>query len=1300
MKQILLFCSFLLSAVFFLIPVGANAATLYWYNDGVDSNWSTLEGNWWLDSDHTVPAVDLPSESDVVVSLGATGPVVDSDSWVQPVGIDVSANDIEFAVDLDISMSDPTFTVTGTVMISAPLLAYMGQIIGDVSVYNGSYIQFQSDVFGNVYLHDDSLLNGNATVSGTVVLYDNASSYGEVTDLVVSSTAYGSLPQAGVWVIDNTYLVGAVSGTMYGPGLVPITQIVFTGSSVNRMGFTADAVFTDTSSNDTSLNGESIYGDVTVSTTYYGSLPQGGVFTFDTTSGVEWRGSIFGTIFGSDGLPITEYRFLKHNANYFSSTLTGDAYFGCGAENHGAFTGTVTIETDCTRYFYSTSSSDWMDVENWYEDSGATIPSDSVPSEGFETIVVAGSVAPEVDIDLWITPESVDASETGISFTSITTNGVDGIVTGDASFYGELQVYATVYGNAFFYDSTVNYGVIDGDATFFCGANNYGTVNGTLTTDSCERYFYSASSTDWHEPSNWFFDVDHTLPTGSVPDSAFHAVYVVPTSVAPLVNLDVWDSVYYIYATSTGISFTSGVGTSLSGLTVYGDTSFYGLSILASSIDGNAFFYDGSTMSGGVTGDVYIDCGANVGGGGYGGTLTYGECSIYFYSTSSTEWTDVNNWYADELHTEPTGAVPTESDVAYVVSGSVIPLIDLNTWSRPLSINAGDVGIVVTSSYSVWFYPNVTGTVSFYGSGILVGADVVISGDVSFYNNTEHHGTVSGTAYFYNTSILEGTVTGDATFVCGATNDGTVLGEVTAESCAIYFYSTSSTDWDDLDNWWLDVDHTVSATELPSGSSEVYIVDGSVEPIVLVDVGTSEEWWVSPRSIDATDVGITFVNVSGEVTASVEVDSMIGNITASGYVDIYDSEIFGDVTLQDSARLYGRYEDSSSVTGTVFVYDNSSIYITDISGDVFLYDEGDVSGVGNTIAGDVYVDCEAEIGEDIVVGGTITYETECLSGEILEPTAITKTGVTLRAIVYNTGGSVITYRGFIYVAVADMSDEDAVEFLFESGEWGAGEFTRTITGLVCGTEYVAAAFAQNEDGASFSGEDSGVVFFETLSCSAPDPESPEESSSGGGARRILSKPSFLSSTTQTWTKTGVVQINNNALQTKTRRVRINMPKSTATKMAISNSLDFSKSSFGPFATSTQWTLAPGAGTKTVYVKILSADGVSIILSDIIEYVPRTTSSIVSNPTAPQVSVVPQKTTSSFVFQSFLTFGSRGLEVLELQKKLQSLGFFPSTITPNGVFGPATQSAVQAFQKANGIDPLGFVGPATRVALNR
>jgi peptidoglycan hydrolase-like protein with peptidoglycan-binding domain len=83
--------------------------------------------------------------------------------------------------------------------------------------------------------------------------------------------------------------------------------------------------------------------------------------------------------------------------------------------------------------------------------------------------------------------------------------------------------------------------------------------------------------------------------------------------------------------------------------------------------------------------------------------------------------------------------------------------------------------------------------------------------------------------------------------------------------------------------------------------------------------------------------------------------------------------------------------------------------------------------------------------------------------------------------------------------------------------------------------------------------------------------------------------------------------------------------------------------------------------------------------------------------------VPTNTTrtqlSQTSFTSFLTLGSVGSEVLLLQQTLQSLGFFPTNITPNGNFGPATESAVRAFQTTHSIDPLGYVGPGTREVLN-
>ena len=60
-------------------------------------------------------------------------------------------------------------------------------------------------------------------------------------------------------------------------------------------------------------------------------------------------------------------------------------------------------------------------------------------------------------------------------------------------------------------------------------------------------------------------------------------------------------------------------------------------------------------------------------------------------------------------------------------------------------------------------------------------------------------------------------------------------------------------------------------------------------------------------------------------------------------------------------------------------------------------------------------------------------------------------------------------------------------------------------------------------------------------------------------------------------------------------------------------------------------------------------------------------------------------------------GSSGPKVKNLQQRLKELGFDPHGI--DGKFGLGTQTAVLAFQKANGLDPDGMVGPKTTAALN-
>ena len=73
------------------------------------------------------------------------------------------------------------------------------------------------------------------------------------------------------------------------------------------------------------------------------------------------------------------------------------------------------------------------------------------------------------------------------------------------------------------------------------------------------------------------------------------------------------------------------------------------------------------------------------------------------------------------------------------------------------------------------------------------------------------------------------------------------------------------------------------------------------------------------------------------------------------------------------------------------------------------------------------------------------------------------------------------------------------------------------------------------------------------------------------------------------------------------------------------------------------------------------------------------------------------TTTPPVFVSLLEVGSTGDEVRALQEKLESLGFFSGAAT--GRYGAQTRNAVVQYQKAHGITPAGYVGPATRNALN-
>jgi hypothetical protein len=96
------------------------------------------------------------------------------------------------------------------------------------------------------------------------------------------------------------------------------------------------------------------------------------------------------------------------------------------------------------------------------------------------------------------------------------------------------------------------------------------------------------------------------------------------------------------------------------------------------------------------------------------------------------------------------------------------------------------------------------------------------------------------------------------------------------------------------------------------------------------------------------------------------------------------------------------------------------------------------------------------------------------------------------------------------------------------------------------------------------------------------------------------------------------------------------------------------------------------------------------------------STVITTPvvvTTPTITTTPTPTTSStFVFTKALKLGSTGTEVIQLQQKLKTLGFYKGKI--DGGYGAATEAAVKALQKAHKLTQIGSVGPQTRALLNK
>ena len=161
------------------------------------------------------------------------------------------------------------------------------------------------------------------------------------------------------------------------------------------------------------------------------------------------------------------------------------------------------------------------------------------------------------------------------------------------------------------------------------------------------------------------------------------------------------------------------------------------------------------------------------------------------------------------------------------------------------------------------------------GNYVTVSTEQTIAGDKSFTSSVVLSAAVAATAVM----SASGAEVANTEFVQGvfAVLDGGYFDDFgtppTPSGAGKYFYSTSSTDWSSMSNWFTNVQHTIQASTLPTSATDVVVL-GSVAPVVDLDAA----YWVQPKSINSGTAGIVFGSSSyGNVSCDI-----VGNATFNG----------------------------------------------------------------------------------------------------------------------------------------------------------------------------------------------------------------------------------------------------------------------------------------------------------------------------------------------------------------------------------------------------------------------------------
>ena len=344
---------------------------------------------------------------------------------------------------------------------------------------------------------------------------------------------------------------------------------------------------------------------------------------------------------------------------------------------------------------------------------------------------------------------------------------------------------------------------------------------------------------------------------------------------------------------------------------------------------------------------------------------TVNSATLYWFSTSSTEWTNSSNWWNDLLHTNQAESAPTNADEV-ILLGGVSPIFNMNTAdiptlinSRGLTGNANTAGIILTDSSDGGLTTTIKGNATFNDStntlGVVLGDAIFngvsvnssfVFGDATFNDTSANllKGTIGGDVVFNNDSYNLGVINGDATYLNPGyqnfNNKGLVKGDANIAFANSGIATITATRWGSVLGTVRGLDGESVSSWVFNGSSINY--DDIPSAQVTFNQGSTNMATTSNGIFnESTNKG----TISGDCVFNNGVNSYLGVVDGLATFNGTSTNFFGKVStsiFNDQSINYGNIDVSGTFNDESFLYDTShSIIAADI---IFNEDVSDFTG--------------------------------------------------------------------------------------------------------------------------------------------------------------------------------------------------------------------------------------------------------------------------------------------------------------------------------------------------------------------